>query len=797
MKRFLFGILIVFSAFSIKAQSLFVALDEVPNVSIEKTITSNQNLYAFSPNTGIGYRAANFRFRYWNGLFWTSLPTLNANNVFYDSAHQMRLAFHKNELYVGGSFYAQNEQIKGIVKWDGERWKSVAGGIQSSRIIHDEFSISGMKSFQNQLFVCGDFDLADGRDVKNLVRLQNDFWHPINSVGNSFNSLTVANDTLYVSGNFSEIESVECRNLAGFANDRWFEVPHSFTQNFIDLTSFQNHLVAINSEGFYFKNDQTWQKMGNMNLEIVSMNSIEEYNGKLYASGLFKDSKNNLIRLISIDQQTTEIILFDADIAATHSTEISLSTYDNKLVISGYFSKLKGKNFDHIAVLKPGNSILSGRVFIDNNRNCVFDAGDEPRQNALISLNNGSYYTSTNAQGFYSLFIPNNQTSTIKIFAKDNENPNCNGEERTVRTTNTDSVLVENFALQIDPGIVKLKASITGQNGFLAKHGYTEKYVLSCHSADKSKFPVLLSLKIDERLTDAVFSVKPTTISQHTIGWELSENQVIDIDFRIDPDLIEMNEKLLFEVNAQSINQANIAESSLEQMVVSAFDPNDKQCDKEEIVVGEKNLNYHIRFQNLGTAAAANIHVVDTIDPTMPLEYLQILDNSHHQHYSSSYKVRGHAIVWSFEEIYLMPQQWVGDEESSGYITYLAGLSNQLTVGQTIENTAYIYFDYQKPVVTNTTVSKVVEKPALYPNNSDDFTLFPNPTNGMIQVFAKNKNMLAAIVITTDGKIISSEKFSTNQASSTIDLSKLQAGIYWVRIEHSLGFETLPVVLTH
>jgi uncharacterized repeat protein (TIGR01451 family) len=131
----------------------------------------------------------------------------------------------------------------------------------------------------------------------------------------------------------------------------------------------------------------------------------------------------------------------------------------------------------------------------------------------------------------------------------------------------------------------------------------------------------------------------------------------------------------------------------LEQLIVAAFDPNDKQCDKAEIGKKDKTLEYHIRFQNLGNDSAVNVFVVDTISNTLPMQYIQVTDNSHKQKYNLNYKIRGHALVWNFDEIYLPSQNTSGDDLSSGFVHFKAGVTDAIKVGDIIQNRAFIYFD--------------------------------------------------------------------------------------------------------
>src|SRR5678816_421588 len=61
---------------------------------------------------------------------------------------------------------------------------------------------------------------------------------------------------------------------------------------------------------------------------------------------------------------------------------------------------------------------LSGHVYLDNNQNCIFDAGDDPLAHRAVYLTNGSSiyrYAYTDASGGYSFNVPTSQTYTVRV----------------------------------------------------------------------------------------------------------------------------------------------------------------------------------------------------------------------------------------------------------------------------------------------------------------------------------------------------------------------------------------------
>src|SRR5690606_26531905 len=129
---------------------------------------------------------------------------------------------------------------------------------------------------------------------------------------------------------------------------------------------------------------------------------------------------------------------------------------------------------------------------------------------------------------------------------------------------------------------------------------------------------------------------------------------------------------------------------------------------------------------NLGNDYARDVIVIDTISPLMPIQYIRVSGTSHPDLYDFDFRVRGHAMIWTFRDIQLGAKIKVGEHESSGFVQFISGLSSEIEVGDSIDNTAYIYFDFQAPVVTNQTMTKVVERISR-PSNGPSIHIYPNP----------------------------------------------------------------------
>ncbi|MBL7887248.1 MAG: T9SS type A sorting domain-containing protein [Flavobacterium sp.] len=221
--------------------------------------------------------------------------------------------------------------------------------------------------------------------------------------------------------------------------------------------------------------------------------------------------------------------------------------------------------------------------------------------------------------------------------------------------------------------------------------------------------------------------------------------------------------------------------SSLKQIVVGAFDPNDKTCVEGNVVGSEmigQYVHYVIRFENTGTFPAENIVVKDMIDLTkFNLSTLIPISSSH------SFVTRIAAdgkVEFIFENIQLP----FDDANNDGYVAFKIKTLPSLVVGNTFSNKANIYFDYNFPIETNTATTTI----QTLGNNDFDFeeyvTLYPNPTKNELNIKANNSLSITSVnIYNALGQLV---LVATNP-SERIDVSGLKKGSYFVKVISEKG----------
>lgn len=239
-----------------------------------------------------------------------------------------------------------------------------------------------------------------------------------------------------------------------------------------------------------------------------------------------------------------------------------------------------------------------------------------------------------------------------------------------------------------------------------------------------------------------------------------------------------------------TINSANIDETpnnntfTLNQKVVGSYDPNDKTCLDGDIIKPEligEYVYYIIRFENTGTYSVQNVVVKDIIDLTkFDISTLTPTSASHSYITKISNKNK---VEFIFENILLS----FDDANNDGYIAFKIKTLPTLKVGDSFQNEANIYFDYNFPILTNkatSTFNTTLETQDF--EFSNYLNVYPVPAKEFLNVSVKNNieinsmaiyNLLGQLVIAVPNA----------QNTKMIDVTQLKTGTYFLTIKSDKG----------
>jgi uncharacterized repeat protein (TIGR01451 family) len=231
--------------------------------------------------------------------------------------------------------------------------------------------------------------------------------------------------------------------------------------------------------------------------------------------------------------------------------------------------------------------------------------------------------------------------------------------------------------------------------------------------------------------------------------------------------------------------------------VVGSYDPNDKQVDQPPFIQGDEWLLYTIRFQNTGTDTAFTVVVRDAIDTDLDLNTFQMLGSSHQFTLNID---AGREAAWTFNNI-LLPDSNTNEPLSHGHIMYRIKPMQGLVPGTSIDNTAAIYFDFNAPIITNTTTNRIAFPLAIEDELEEEsdgipgLAVYPNPTRSLVNIAFVNDLRLDHHIrlFGVDGKVLQEQQTKGN--SALFDLEALPAGVYMIHISNTNGLHTYRKVI--
>ena len=226
----------------------------------------------------------------------------------------------------------------------------------------------------------------------------------------------------------------------------------------------------------------------------------------------------------------------------------------------------------------------------------------------------------------------------------------------------------------------------------------------------------------------------------------------------------------------------------LESIVVGAFDPNDKTVlpltiPPLEALDGE-SLTYTIRFQNTGTFPTEWVILHDTLPLQVDPASVRILDASHPFRWS----IQGRTLIFRFDPLAL-PAMQENEPESHGFIQFTVEMKTGAMLNDTVTNTAYIYFDFNPPIITNkaqTVVTEQVSGGSSISQIPHGVRIFPNPAIDEVWIDWSGSvaNLTNIRLLTVQGVVVKEIGVEAQGKSiQRLDLSILPNALYFIELE--------------
>lgn len=452
---------------------------------------------------------------------------------------------------------------------------------------------------------------------------------------------------------------------------------------------------------------------------------------------------------------------------------------------------------------EPGgtNYTIKGKSQIDVDSNGC-DAGDIGASHLKFSIFDGTklQHFTADSNGEYALKIPAGSYKVTPIVE--------NSSYFTVSPSYVDVVFPtqaspfnQNFC--IVPNGVRNDLEINVIPIDAARPGFDAKYKLVYKNKGSIVQSGTLNLSFDDSILDFVSSnYGVSSQTSDKLIWNFSNLKpfesreielVLNVNSPVESPAVNNGDVLKYSAAISSAETDESPEDNtfkFNQTVVGSYDPNDKKCLEGNVIrpelIGEY-VHYLIRFENTGTYKAENVVVKDIID-TSKFDVSTLVPTSA----SHSYRVKisdGNKVEFIFEKIDLP----FDDAHNDGYIAFKIKTLPTLNVGDSFENEANIYFDYNFPILTNkeTSTFKTLGKQDF--ELSSSFNVYPNPVQNYLQIDSKDLIEIESIyVYNVVGQLV--QVISNAQNVSKVDVSKFQSGSYILQLKTAKGNSSMKFI---
>ena len=645
--------------------------------------------------------------------------------------------------------------------------------------------------------------LADRNEITNIGLSQNTNLQIMNLRRNLLTNIDVSQNLMLEEINISQnnLESIDVSNNVNLTNLVMTNTGLSnidLTQN-INLTSLFigfNQLTSLNlTNNLYLTtlhcdNNQITSLDFNQNKDLASLSCRNNYINTLDVSytnqlNYLRCEDNNLITLIIKNGNSSENLSLDNNpnliyICADEQQVLDvLSIVSSDVVVNSYCSFTPGGNYNSI----------TGQVQYDIDSNGC-DSADILIPYSRIDINDGTetVATFTNALGNYSFYSDSSDfTITPKIenilcFDLSSTSNSISFPDNLNNTSTSDFCLTSNqTCYDVDVIIIPLIAP---------RPGFDARYQI----VYKNKGSYTRSGDINFTFNDAVLdyvsaSVIPDNQTTGNLTWNYSDlvpfetrsfTIILNVNGPTETPAVYIGDALDFVAIINPITDDDTPPDNvfeLTQTVVGSYDPNDKTCLEGDSLVPEmigEYLHYNINFENTGTAAATFVVVKDVINETMfDISTLQVMHASH----DMVANMTGNTIEFIFDEINLGPDE-------KGNVVFKVKTLSTLAIDDSVSNMAEIYFDYNFPIVTNTTITTFETLSVQEFEMVNTISVFPNPAKNTIEI--KAKQIIESITVyDVQGRLVISKIIQDTNA--IINVSNFTNGIYFLNVKTALG----------
>jgi len=430
------------------------------------------------------------------------------------------------------------------------------------------------------------------------------------------------------------------------------------------------------------------------------------------------------------------------------------------------------------------STAITGRIFWDQNTNGTYDAGDMPFPFATVWSTPGTFGTGPDSTGMYWMGpVPGNYTVQAQW-----ANPYVTAVNPTVHTGNIPTInavdSLNDFAFQLTPGIQDLVVDVTPN---VAVPGFMSNVWINVTNMGTTSVSGSVVFDFGTVQTWAGSTPPPDVLTIDQAIWNFSNLAMADalamhVTLHTDS-TVALGTPYTWTATADPVatdqtpldNQRTVNDS-----VVAGFDPNDKhvlptELTPAQVIAGER-VTYTIRFQNTGTYLAQRVVLMDTLSGLLEWNSMVPVAASHEH----TWYIHNGVLHVVFDNI-LLPDSTTNEPGSHGFFKFSMRPVSTLILGDAVENTANIYFDFNQPVITNAAVFSVSNTVGIAEEDAGLPQLYPNPATDQLTVLLPPPTTATVVeVLDALGRVVRTAV--PVGPSAQMDVAALPAGVYHVRV---------------
>lgn len=444
--------------------------------------------------------------------------------------------------------------------------------------------------------------------------------------------------------------------------------------------------------------------------------------------------------------------------------------------------------------------VLGGYVINDDaNPDCVDDADSEKIENIMLIVNDSLVaYTDTN--GYYEFTLDAGTYEVEAILGNQHEALCPAPAVLTVSLPNDGMVSTDNnFYLKYSS---YEDVCVTAAQG-AARPGFDLSYSLFiCNYGGETVTNGTVTFVHDSILPSPIFAPPADTYDPitYTATWNYTDfepNECFNISVTTTvPVGTPLGTILDGELTANPIATDDNPTNNIyewNQTVTGSYDPNDKRGFignanewGGDILEEDVRFNYNLRFQNVGTDTAFTVVVRDSLDlDVFDIESIQVGATSHP--YRLEFEDDNVLVFW-FENI-LLVDSTANEPDSHGFATFTINRFPDLPIGTEIKNSAAIFFDFNAPVITNTTIHTIsLPVSTTHPNLDITSNIYPNPISNetIVSYQLEKAETLSVSIVDQLGQtcftLLDNERQSAGNHTLSLRGEDLPSGLYLLQI---------------